>query len=78
MAVRRQVQLGGGTVELHSGSVVGGGGLEGGVESAEPQPGAAVGLADFGHPLPPSPLPHSSEAAARILRPAFPFHAPFS
>lgn len=46
--------------ELVGGSVVGQGGLFGGVEGAEPKPGTVLRETDLGDPFAPMTLPHSS------------------
>ncbi|KAJ1268375.1 hypothetical protein BS78_07G129900, partial [Paspalum vaginatum] len=61
-----EVEARGVAAQAVGGLVVGERGLLGGVEGAEPQPGAVAGQPDLRHPLAPVPLPH---AAVQLLRP---------
>lgn len=62
-----EVEVGIRAVEAAGGLVVGHGGLLGGGEGAEPEPGTLLGLPDLGHPLAPRPLPHSPVLAGGVL-----------
>lgn len=63
-----EVEAGGATAEAEEGSVEGTRGLLGGVVGAEPDALAAVGEADFGHPLSPLALPDSFVLGVVSLR----------
>lgn len=72
-----EVELGVGAVELTSSGIVSHGGFVGGVEGAEPEPGAAIGFADFGDPLAPGPLPNALVSARGVLWAPFATHTTF-
>lgn len=66
-----KIEISIGAVEPGGGLIVGHGGLFGGGEGAEPEPGALLGLADLGDPLAPSALADAAVLAGGVERAAF-------
>lgn len=66
-----EVELSSAAVENDGCTVVGSSGVLSGGEGAEPFTGALARLPDLRHPLPPTPLSHTSVLELTVIRPSF-------